>query len=125
MSLSDLQAGRRPLLVGDVNPNIRLDYLVTLSAQTEAGTIRLRYVPDRLVLAPGAFAAYAARLGDVSSAPERLGVTVLDDVNNEIVPRWIEVTVEASGVGRHAVTVTDQQPNWSNPSLMVRLGALS
>ena len=124
MSSSEGAVDRRALLDSAANPGSRLDYLVTLTVEIGAAKVRLRYVPDRLVLAPGALAAYAVRLGDTPTSPERLAITVLDDASNEIVPRWIEVTVEASGAERHAVTVTDRQPAWSNPALLARLEGL-
>lgn len=124
MSSSDRQAGRRIPLASAANPSTRLDYLVTLSVAVDAAKIRLRYVPDRLILAPGALAIYAAGLDGASSSPERLAITVLDDVSNEIVPRWVEVAIEATGAERHVVVVADRQPNWSNPALMARLEGL-
>lgn len=124
MSSSDGAAKRRALLAGAANPGTHLDYLVTLSVEVGSAKVRLRYVPDRLILAPGALAVYATQLGGPPMSPERLAITVLDDVNNEIVPRWVEVTIEAIGTERHVVAVADRQPNWSNPALMARLEGL-
>ncbi len=124
MSSSDGAVDRHALLASAANPGSRLDYLVTLTVEIGAAKVRLRYVPDRLILAPGALVAYAVHLGGTHMSPERLAIGVLDDVSNEIVPRWVEVTVEASGTERHGVTVADRQPNWSNPALLARLEGL-
>jgi hypothetical protein len=124
MSSSDGIAHRRAPLISIANAGSRLDYLVTLSAEIGAARVRLRYVPDRLVLAPGALTTYAAGFGDIRMSPERLAMTVIDDVSNEVVPRWIEVTIETSGAEHHMVVVADGQPNWSNPALLARLERL-
>lgn len=124
MSSSDGTADRRASLLSVANAGSRLDYLVTLSVELGIVKARLRYVPDRLVLAPGALATYAAGLNEASMSPERLAITVMEDVSNEIVPRWIEVTIEASGIERHMVVIADRQPNWSNPALLARLQGL-
>jgi NADPH-dependent 7-cyano-7-deazaguanine reductase QueF len=125
MSLFDDAPGRRAALVSAAAPGPHLDYVVTLSAQVRAAEVTLRYVPDRLILEPGAFAGYAAALAGDWDSPEKLAIAVLDDVNNEVVPRWLQVTVRADRPeGSHAVAATDRQPNWKNPSLMARLGTL-
>ena len=51
---------------------------------------------------------------------------ILDDVNNEVVPRWVQVTVtapgdRAAGVDGHGVMLEDRQPRWDNPALLSRL----
>ena len=54
---------------------------------------------------------------------ETLGLALLDEINNEIVPRWVQIAVSADSPGSLAETVilTDRQPNWDNPEI---LGAL-
>jgi 7-cyano-7-deazaguanine reductase len=49
---------------------------------------------------------------------------VLDDLNNELVPRWVELTVERDAPLPHRVVIEDRQPNWDNPQLMARLRRL-
>lgn len=109
---ADGAAVRRALLSVRPNPAERLDYRVTLTAALPAGALVLEYVPDRVVLDPEAVARYAARL-EAGSGPglEALGVAILDDVNNEAVPRWVRVTVRA---GSQSVTLTDRQPGWTD-----------
>ncbi|MBM3599007.1 MAG: hypothetical protein FJX35_12375 [Alphaproteobacteria bacterium] len=129
MSSSSALELRRAGLAALANPGGQLDYLVSLAAAVGTANVTLRYVPDRLVLAPGAFERYAAELpkaipGDWPS-PEALAIAILHDINNEIVPRWLQVTVACGVVAAtHAVAVVDQQPNWKNPGLLARVGAL-
>ncbi len=120
---------RRAILTPRPNPGPRRSYHVTLEA--DIGSIAGRptivtvdYVPDRGVLEAAAFSAYARGLGGRAWAgPEDLGVTVLDDINNELVPRWVRVSVscasackqgdaDADLVSQHAVVLEDCQPTW-------------
>ncbi len=122
----DVQS-RRALLICDSNPNNRSDYLISLggSVMMEGhGTfdIRVTYVPGSYILNVTSFHSYLLELANFPEmTPERCGKILLEDANNELVPRWVRVTL----IGRPTVTTTgsyrclfqDSQPNWSNPSL--------
>ncbi|MFQ5785227.1 MAG: hypothetical protein ACE5H8_10445 [Alphaproteobacteria bacterium] len=121
---------RRGHLVTAPNPGRRNDYVVTLAGMMEAPEpaaevgVTLRYVPDRVVLRPAAFAAYIEVLREASwDGLEELATTILGDVNNELIPRWVHVSLKADNPegGYHAVDLDDRQPNWDNPSLLARL----
>ncbi|MDA0676336.1 MAG: hypothetical protein O3A88_08290 [Proteobacteria bacterium] len=131
---ADARLQRRALLETANGPATHAEYLVSLSGTLSlppAGpvTVWVRYVPDRRVVAPQTFGAYLAA---VAAAPwpslEHAAAAILDDINNELVPRWIQVRiVQASGatadpgLPRHDVLLEDQQPKWENPSLLSRL----
>ena len=112
------------------NPGPHLDYVVTLAGHARGEhdgnvTVTLRYVPDRVVLAAAAFQAYLDAVGDGVSR-EEMAVTLLEDINNEVVPRWVHVTVATDaggddGVLSHRVTAEDRQPGWSNEAVLSRL----
>lgn len=119
----------RALLVTSTNPNARTDYMVMLEGRLNWGNgavVALRYVPDRLILERAAFAAYLTVLGGVAwDNLEHCAATLLEDVNNELVPRWVQVAVtspaaSATGVS-HAILLEDRQPRWDNSSLLQRL----
>ncbi len=118
-------AARRACLATVANPAPWHDYLVRWAGTLVCGTrLIIDYVPDREVLTPTAFAAYVA-IVEVGPWPtlESLVVSVLDDLNNELVPRWVRVTADRKqGATRHHVTADDRQPDWENPSLLARLG---
>jgi hypothetical protein len=114
---------RRARLALRPNPAERLTYQVSLRAGADQGSalfawILVDYVPDRVLLDPLAFADYAALLSlQTWQGLEALGVAVLDDLNNELVPRWVRVTVRAARTGqapslRHDVVLEDWQPSW-------------
>ncbi len=124
---------RRRRLATQSNPEARLDYVSTLEGHiTQAGgpkrtTVDVRYVPDKRILDPATFGRYLEALGTVGWASlEEVAVTILDDINNEVVARWVQVTVSAPngahpGVDNHGVVLEDRQPKWDNPALLSRL----
>ncbi len=119
----DLTA-RRQLLQTDPNPTPRLDYVVSLSGslpRRDDGLLAVRYVPDRLLLPPEAFRRYLAALAALDGGLERLAGLVLEDMLNELVPRWVEVRARAGAGPRQDVLLVDRQPHWDNPSLLQRL----
>lgn len=111
-----MTAPRRDLLKVRANPDSRHDYVVVFRATTPDGArLGLRLVPDRDILDPGSLAAYVAELPALGS--EALALAVLDDLANELVPRWVEVRVERDSPLPHRVVVEDRQPGWTLPEL--------
>lgn len=109
---------RREALVTLPSPDPRHDYLVELRASAGPVALRVRYVPDRLILDPASLARHAEGL---TGGPEAVALTLLDDLANELVPRWLEVTASADTPLPHLVVAEDRQPAWDNPPLLERL----
>lgn len=129
----DALTARRVELKAAANPARHMDYVIVLEGALEIRdlgliTIALSYVPDRVVLEPPAFPAYLLALGRQGwNAIEEIGAAVLGDVDSEIVPRFIRVSVAAEGAQpqgliRHAARFEARQPNWANDALVSRLG---
>ncbi len=118
---------RRGHLAASPNPDPAKEYVATLEGRMDAGEIdvTLRYVPDRDILDPASFAAYLDVLGGMAwDSLEETAVTIIDDINNEVVPRWARVVIsikEGGAVGGHSVLLEDRQPKWDNPALISRL----
>jgi len=124
---------RRSLISTARNPDARIDYVADLDGQipgaggVEPMLVSLRYVPDRLVLVPASYGAYLDALQDNDwSSLEHVAVTVLDDINDEVVARWVQVRISGPESGhadilRHNVLVEDRQPGWDNQALLSRL----
>lgn len=115
---------RRRLLDTVPNPNRKLDYLTSLCDALLDGSlvVTLTYVPGKLLIRSEAFAAYLAAFPAPASL-EALAIELLDDINNEVVPRWVEVRLEQAaptGSG-HRVIIEDREPKWDNPALLSRL----
>ncbi len=124
---------RRGLLATQSNPGSRLDYVSALDGRiasagdAKPATVGVRYVPDKRILDPATFGRYLEALGTLGWASlEEVAVTILDDINNEVVTRWVQVAVSAPdgghpGVDNHGVVLEDRQPSWDNPALLSRL----
>lgn len=124
---------RRNLLLTTPNPGVRMDYLVRLDGRVRTQgentdfTVNLSYVPDRVILDPAAFGRYLDALSQAPwSSLESVAVAILEDVNNEVIARWVQVAAEARDAvradgGTHTVTLEDRQPHWENKTLLSRL----
>lgn len=123
---------RRAILQCTPNPDKQLDYIVTLAghlpnSRGQSRKVTVRYVPDRDILDSRTLGSYLEALADQDwPTPEDLSVTILTDVNNEVVARWIQISLSMPerlhhAVETHAVVLEDRQPGWDNPSLLGRL----
>ncbi len=111
---------RRLLLDTASNPAARQESLISWSGRlTDGRGLSLEYVPDRRILSPTAFAAYLKAL-DATDWPtlEALVSTMLDDINNELVPRWVRVTGNQEGTVAHKVSLRDSQPGWDGNAIV-------
>lgn len=121
-------ADRREILATRANPQSGLDYLVAIDTAAVSGrAIQLRYVPDKLLLRPEAFDAYLSTLTSGSEMPaEELALAIIEDINNEVVPRWVQVKIKSTARGQepnssaYRVLIEDRQPNWDNPQIIAR-----
>lgn len=124
---------RRKLLETEKNPDSNLDYVISITGhmathdEVDSSTVNLRYVPDRDILNPASFGRYLDALGTVEwQSLEDAAAAVLNDVNNELIARWVQVSISAPdqvhpGIDRHEVLLEDRQPNWDNAGLLSRL----
>ncbi len=123
----------RSLLQTSPSPDAAHEYLVELNGPLGPNiNCHLRYVPDRLILNPASLAHYRegllGLLDDTAPPPlEGLAIAILDDLNNELIPRWLQIHLayaEGNHLPTHRVALEDSQPNWSNASLLGRVPAL-
>ncbi len=96
---------------------VRLSGPCALGAPSFQGlTLAVTYVPDKLLLVPVGFTRYLAALGRQPwTGLEALVAAIIEDLNNELVPRWLRVTasVPAATLGlEHQVAAEDRQPRW-------------
>ena len=132
----DARRKRRALLITHPNPARRsgdpLDYLVFYEARLGGHRVlvRLTYVPGKLIVSVGALQHYLDALDADSGLPmEALAHIVLDDINDELVPRWVQVSVErlsepGSNAPIHRVLVEDREPRWDDSALLARARGL-
>lgn len=124
---------RRNLIQTEPNPGTRIDYVVTLQSYLTGAKdvfparLTLRYVPDRLILKTSNLAEYYAEIASIEFENfEAAAVLLMDDFNNELVPRWISLrldkqTADNDQVFHHETALEDRQPKWGNPRLLDRL----
>lgn len=117
---------RRTRLEVQANPGLTLDYLSVLGANLPGKnvSVTLRYVPDKLTLPADAFSDYLANFAiEPQRSLEELALAVLDDINNEVVPRWVQIVAARTdpGLAGHQVIIEDRQPKWDNSALLARL----
>jgi len=120
---------RRSILSSEPNPDQRLDYVVCLQAPLEASIsespieARLRYVPDRVILRPESLNDYLEQTGALDwSSLEELAVTILNDINDELIARWIEITIILDTDNtHHDVVLEERQPQWQGHDILSRL----
>ena len=124
---------RRNLLETEANPGIQFDYVVTLQSELTGAEnvfparLSLRYVPDRLLLKPTCLATYFQEIETITfDNLEQAAVLLMEDFNNELVPRWINMrlnkhTADSGTVQHHEATLEDRQPRWHNARLIERL----
>ena len=132
---------RRKLLISLANPDTSLDYLVSISGTIEkynptkgiarsSGTtdyskfieVKVHYVPDRLILDDSSITEYFNYYQDkMPNQFEELGINLLGDFNNELVPRWIKLFIiiqDSKGENIKELSFFDSQPNWGNYNLL-------
>lgn len=122
MDAGPFEPRRRAHLVFRPNPARKIDSLNMIAGRIPATqvTVVLRYVPGKHFLEHRSFYRYLTDLLPVAKEGiEELAHVILDDLNNELVPRWLEIIVELDGGNK--VLVEDRQPGWDNPSLLSRV----
>ncbi|MEK9751728.1 MAG: hypothetical protein VW338_00750 [Rhodospirillaceae bacterium] len=119
---------RREILEPTANPGSAGDYVITLRASiaraegTAAASVVLRYVPERQILTPANFERYIGEVGRLAwESLEAVAVAILDDVANELVPRWAQVTLRDGGAMGQEIAIEESQPGWRNEDLIYRL----
>tara|TARA_B100001029_G_scaffold32343_1_gene24335 strand:- start:322 stop:756 length:435 start_codon:yes stop_codon:yes gene_type:complete len=132
---------RRRLLISLSNPDMSIDYLVSISGTIEtqnfteemtrlSGTadylssieVAVHYVPDRLILDDGSINEYFNYYQEhMPKQIEELGINLLGDFNNELVPRWIKLFLTVQNTKKEKIkelSFFDSQPNFENYNLL-------
>ncbi|NQV45650.1 MAG: hypothetical protein HQ501_12135 [Rhodospirillales bacterium] len=120
---------RRSLLSSKPNPDQRLDYVCSLGAPIQASIatstlqFRVRYVPDRVILTPESLDTYLDKVGNIQwTSLEDLAVAILNDINDELIARWIEVSLTVEKDNQfHDVVLEERQPEWEDRGILSRL----
>jgi 7-cyano-7-deazaguanine reductase len=120
---------RRSTLSTSPNPDMTLDYIISLSGTIQTHippiphsnvSITLYYVPDREIAMPEPWRNYLDILASHKwETLEELAVTVLADIKDQLIPRWAELSIiSLTEASQHSILLNENQPGWSNPSLL-------
>ena len=89
------------------NPDSRKNWIISIELNTEPA-ILLRYIPDRLVADHISVKEYLnSQLSIEWPMPEKMLLKMIEDVQNELVPKWLEVEYNLQGI---VVKIEDKQP---------------
>ena len=92
-------------------PDTRKKWLIELKI-SDPVVITVRIIPDKLITDHASLKAYVqTTLIDTKSCPEDIILSIIEEINNELVPKWLEVFYEHDGV---SVKIEDQQPGLDN-----------
>ncbi len=113
-------------LSAEKNPNRSIEYISELAKKIYINGINtvicLQYIPDGLIVGKSDFSEYLESFGDSKETLEEIARIILDDINNEIIPFWVNISLVSKNDGLvHAVTLEDRQPDWKNDDLLSRL----
>jgi 7-cyano-7-deazaguanine reductase len=116
--MTGLSTDNRQLLEVSPAPGVGAVSIVTLSnILGDSLALAVTYVPDEMVLTRAGFDAYVRALASApATTAEALAALIAGDIANELVPKWLRVTVnrQQNGVVNHSVTVEDRQPGWDH-----------
>ncbi|RVU38517.1 hypothetical protein EOI86_04325 [Hwanghaeella grinnelliae] len=132
LETDDERVLRQSSIATTPNPIPQTDYLCHLSGKLTSSsgqtiTVELRYVPDKWILLPDALADYLHALAPPDrEALELTASLVIDDLNNQLVARWLQITMSgppeaATDITAHRILLEDRQPQWDNPALLQRI----
>lgn len=135
--MSDTTHTRRGLLQSVANPKPDSEYIVQLrhklapyGIETANGVeLRLFYVPDAQMMTAENYDVYLSHFErelEECATIEELGAMIVDDLNNELVPKWIHLSLSGEHAhAMHRVSYEERQPGWDNVFLLSRLSTIA
>lgn len=93
------------------NPDSRKNWLITVEINSPV-FVSLRMVPDKLVAEHSSIKNHISEIALQNwSNPEEMILAIIEDVNNELVPKWLEVVYKNKGL---TIKIEDLQPGLTN-----------
>jgi|TARA_R110002096_G_scaffold435548_1_gene661367 7-cyano-7-deazaguanine reductase len=89
------------------NPDSRKNWLIVVEIK-EPVQLRVKMVPDKLIADHQEFKSLIRRVvGQDWGTPEEMTLNIIENINNDLVPMWLEVIYERDGI---MVRLEDRQP---------------
>lgn len=128
---------RRKLVHTKPNPHPQRDIVtefhtqLTLPRGKRIG-IHVRYVPDKNLLVTDDYGQYLSMFETIEMVDvfsEELAGILVDDLNSEVVPRWVQVRLDVTYAGginamQKSVILEDRQPGWDNNNILLRIAKI-
>ena len=93
------------------NPDNRKDWKISIGI-IEPYVISVTYVPDKLLAEHNSIQNYLSECSDKEwASPEAMLLSIIEDVNNEIVPKWLRIEYKYENT---EIAIEDQQPGLGN-----------
>lgn len=85
----------------------------------------IHFVPDSRIITIADFREYINFTSNLLvNGGQKLLLSLLDDFNDELVPKWIQITLEIkdnNGIISESILIEDRQPGWNDPSITTRV----
>lgn len=100
----------QPSIITSTNPDNRKNWFITVEITTPVN-INVRMAPDKLVAEHSSIKSYLnSKLVQKWVSPEEMVLEIIEELNNELVPKWIEVIYMHEGI---KIEIQDRQPGMS------------
>lgn len=95
-------------------PDGRKDWLLSIEIDDPI-EITVTLIPDKLTADHSALTEYLKDMAVQNwENPEQLILNIIEDINNALVPKWLDVMYENEGI---SLKVEDRQPGFEKPDL--------
>ena len=110
---------RKHLVTNSSDFDLRQDVLVSMRHEIGKLQIKIDYVPDRRLIVRESIHHWIKTYDKWQGSHEWLVLNILDDINNEVVPRWVRVVLWISD--SESLMVEDRQPRWRTSPMIATL----
>lgn len=100
----------------------RQDVLIRMKYNVSGLDFDIDYIPDRYLLVAESVEIWIKEYNNWQGTHEWLALNILDDINNEVVPRWVRVSCQVSSKKR--ILIEDKQPHWRVSSVVDRINLI-
>lgn len=106
-------------IISNPNPDSRKNWLITVEI-SDPVSVLLTFVPDKLMAEHESIKNHIIQHAKMSwDSPEEMILKLIEDINNELVPKWLKVKYSNNGI---TVEVEDFQPGFTGFSQSRKIG---
>ncbi len=111
---------RETLQTNNFKPNrvarvpVRISFTRKIAGDIDAV---ISYIPHKLMLEYGSLDEWLEHYKNYDAPLEHLAMQLVDDLNNELVPYWVSITLDNQA--GYQIMAEDCQPNWRGKTLLM------